>query len=277
MCRDCALLGGQFPVELTEADVKKDHEFLRDDELGALMRRLAVLRRHAGLRSEDGKYEESEDEDENHRAISDKWKFRKTKRQWWRRDKRKTSRQQSLRTKVIGKSIFVVKSSSGSDLRSPEPEPESALALAGACAAAVCAPALVGASSPSASSTASSASSESMVLENSYVLRESGGFVDEEVDDLLTRGRLATPPDVGEVSVINTSTSTTDSGDLSYDSDHDSGACSGDKETSEYHEDHAVGRRGSHLKWTQVVSADPGANDPEVAVSKEHTKPVVAK
>jgi hypothetical protein len=256
------IVAGQFPVQVTEADVRKDHDFLRDDELGALMRRLDVLRRHSGLHLEDSKYEESEDEEDNHRAISDQWKFRKGKRQWWRRDKRKTTRQQSLRTKAIGRSLRVAKTSSGSDIRSPGTVSENALTLAAACAVS---PVMTDASSPSGSSTISSASSDSIVLENTFVLSEPGQ-VDEQEEDLLSRGRLRTPPDTCEVSIINASTSTTDSGE--HDSDFDSGACSGDKETSS---------NGSHLKWTQVVAADPGANDPEVEMSKEDAKPVVAK
>ena len=260
-------VAGQFPVQVTEADVRKDHDFLRDDELGALMRRLDVLRRHSGLHIEDAKYEESEDEEDNHRAISGMWKFRKGKRQWWRRDKRKTTRQQSLRTKAIGRSLRVAKTSSGSDIRSPGAVPENALVLAAACAVS---PALTGASSPSGSSTISSPSSDSIVLENAFVLGDAGQF-DEQEEDVLARGRLRTPPETCEVSVLNTSTSTTDSGDQTNDSDFDSGPCSEDKETSE---NCSVGPSGSHLKWTQVVAADPGANDPEVA---EHAKPVVAK
>ncbi|XP_062513642.1 stAR-related lipid transfer protein 13-like isoform X3 [Corticium candelabrum] len=268
---------GEFPVDVTEADVRRDHDFLQNDELGALMRRLDILRRYTGLRSEDSKYDESEEEEEHHRAISNKWKFRKTKRQWWRRDRRKTSRQQSLRTQAIGRSLLAAKSSSSSDVRSPVVQPEGAIALTTACAAAVALTPTIGSTlSPSGSSTVSSASSDSIVLENSYVLEDGGHMADEDL--MSTHDRMALADNL-VASGINTSASTTSSGDQSNDSDFDSGACSGDKEeTNESYEEAQVPRRrGSHLKWTQVVSADPGANDPEVAVSKEHTKPVVAK
>eukprot|EP00118_Oscarella_pearsei_P017419 m.172494 g.172494 ORF g.172494 m.172494 type:complete len:861 (+) comp39084_c0_seq55:7110-9692(+) len=272
---------GRFPTDLTEIDIEQDHKFLNDYEMEALMRRLKVLQRYAGMRIDDGKDEESEEEDEG-RALSYKWKYRRRSGKWQRRRKSAqpgagsstsgtgtVGRHQSLRSQLMDRSIqrkMSTESPTGEvamtelaavAVATPTSPPQLKIVVEGICL------------SPPGSSSASGES----VSELSYMLEKSG---DEST--LPRRCRLGTPSSVANLS------STTDDGEVTNDSDADSGACSDGEiaEDPEFREnfsaDRVLARRGSgHPQWTQVIGADPSSNDPEHVYSPEDAKSVVAR
>ncbi|XP_072171214.1 rho GTPase-activating protein 7-like [Diadema setosum] len=75
---------GRFPLELSL--VQKDHDFLDQDLLDSVVRRLKILNKCASMKIEAPIHrscDESEDEDQC--AISNKWKYMRTNRRWSRR------------------------------------------------------------------------------------------------------------------------------------------------------------------------------------------------
>ncbi|XP_048840594.1 stAR-related lipid transfer protein 8 isoform X2 [Brienomyrus brachyistius] len=76
--------GGQFPIDITA--VKNDHDFLDEDSLKSLCRRLKALNNCASLRLEvHFQPKQSEDsEDDDLCAISDRWAFQRDSKRWSR-------------------------------------------------------------------------------------------------------------------------------------------------------------------------------------------------
>ncbi|XP_018584111.1 stAR-related lipid transfer protein 8 isoform X3 [Scleropages formosus] len=77
---------GLFPVNI--ASVKKDHDFLDEDSLKSLCRRLTTLNKCASMRLEvHFQQKQSEDsEDDDLCAISDRWAFQRDSKRWSRLD-----------------------------------------------------------------------------------------------------------------------------------------------------------------------------------------------
>ncbi|MFT7811024.1 stAR-related lipid transfer protein 8 isoform X1 [Arapaima gigas] len=75
---------GLFPVNI--ASVKKDHDFLDQDSLKSLCRRLTTLNKCASMRLEvHFQHKQSEDsEDDDLCAISDRWAFQRDSKRWSR-------------------------------------------------------------------------------------------------------------------------------------------------------------------------------------------------
>ncbi|XP_064404560.1 stAR-related lipid transfer protein 13-like isoform X3 [Halichondria panicea] len=79
---------GQFPINLSQIQVERDHAFLEQADIDSLVRRLNILNRCADLMEEIKSKKEDDSEDESqHRAISDHWTFRKRNKKWSRRSR----------------------------------------------------------------------------------------------------------------------------------------------------------------------------------------------